>query len=68
MVSYPEFSALRVEDLFPDAPEVLRDRELFGCGASDSRVISHRTASDASESDIARASWSVPTIIARMPL
>lgn len=30
MISYPEFSALRIHTLFPDAPEVLRDREMFG--------------------------------------
>jgi len=30
MISYSEFSALRVEELFPFAPEVLRDLEMFG--------------------------------------
>ena len=30
MIRYSEFSALRVEELFPYAPEVLRDLEMFG--------------------------------------
>lgn len=30
MISYSEFSAMRVEELFPHAPEVLRDLEMFG--------------------------------------
>jgi hypothetical protein len=30
MIGYREFSALRIQELFPGAPEVLRDREMFG--------------------------------------